>query len=121
MLYSMVQYMFSSNIHDLSCFISSVRPVVVSNPMPVNVTRIQDNITLTCSATGFPAPSITWFHNDTVVMASPRIVSIRSRYEISSTLTITNANTNDTGDYFCNITSTVGTVSTSVALVLVQG
>ena len=116
--------MFSSSIHALSCSISSVRPVVVKNLMPVNVTRIQDNIILTCSATGFPVPTITWYHNDTLVMASmtsPRIVSIPSRYEISSTLTITSANTNDTGDYFCNITSTVGTVSTSVALVLVQG
>ena len=98
--------------------------MVVSNPTPVNVTRLQDNIVLTCSATGFPRPDITWYHNDTAVMGSmtsPRIVSIPTRYEISSTLTITNANTNDTGDYYCNVTNSVGTLSTSVALVLVQG
>ena len=124
MLHSMVQYMFSSSMRALSCSISLVRPVVVSNPMPVNVTRLQDNIVLTCSATGFPVPSITWYHNDTLVVAtmtSPRIVGIPTRYEISSTLTITSANTNDTGDYYCNITNSVGTLSTSVALVLVQG
>ena len=107
----------------LSCFLYTVRPVVVLDPVSINVTRVENNIVLSCSATGFPAPAIVWYHNDTAIttMGRVNITSSSSDYQTNSTITITSSMTNDTGDYYCNATSTVGTVSTSVALALVQG
>ena len=118
--------MVCSLIHALSCFLSTVRPEVVLDPVSINVTRVEDNIVLSCSATGFPAPTIVWYHNDTAIttMGRVNIASTSSHYQTNSTVTITSAMTNDTGDYYCNITSSVsafGPVSSSVALVLVQG
>ena len=107
----------------LSCFLYTVRPEVVLDPVSINVTRVEDNIVLSCSATGFPAPAIVWYHNNTAIttMGRVNITSSSSHYQTNSTITITSSMTNDTGDYYCNATNTVGTVSTSVALALVQG
>lgn len=103
-----------------------MRPEVVLSPMSINVTRIEDSIILTCSATGFPAPNIVWYHNDTAVtvVECVMVTTSSARYQTNSSIAITNAVTNDTGDYYCNVTSPVsafGPINSSVALVLVQG
>ena len=112
------------------CSLNTVRPEVVLNPVSINVTRIEDSIVLSCSATGFPAPSIIWYHNNTAITPMDRIsisISITissSHFRTSSTITITDSMTNDSGTYYCNITSSIsdfGPINSSIALVLVQG
>ena len=118
---------------DLCAFVSpffdspAVGPEIVLDPVSVNVTSVEDNITLTCSATGFPAPSITWQHNGTTIVAMGRVENntiSSSYYQVTSTLTVRMAMTNDTGNYSCTATSSIGTyspVNSQVVLVLVQG
>ena len=106
--------------------LSTVRPEVVLNPVSINVTRIEDSIILSCSATGFPAPSIIWHHNDTAIIPMERISTntSSSHFQTNSTININNSMTNDTGTYYCNITSSIGDfgpINSSIALVLVQG
>ena len=91
----------------------------------MNVIRTR-NVTLECSATGFPAPSITWQHNRTIISETSRvrISSTASYFQTTSTLTVTMSMTNDSGRYFCTATSSVtvfDSVNSTEALVLVQG
>ena len=90
----------------------------------MNVTR-NHSITLNCSATGYPAPSITWQHNRTIIseISRVRISNTSSYFQTTSTLTVTSSMTNDSGRYFCTATSSVtefDSVNSTEALVLLQ-
>ena len=68
---------------------------------------------LTCNVSGFPIPSVTWWHNNTQVIEEvPRVNSSTVEYNEGSgdptqfgralsTLTIGTPNVNDSGDYAC--------------------
>lgn len=81
-----------------------------------------ENITLTCEASGYPPPFISWMRN-----LEP--ISTDSRYSLSSknglgTLQIQNAQVVDGGDYNCVIVSTLyGTtvVQPSVRVDIIRG
>ena len=89
----------------------------------MNVTT-SENFTLMCNATGYPAPSILWFHNGTAVNESSRITIIRqssSRVSLS-VLSISTAVATDAGIYTCNASSPeFQTVSSGLVNVLIQG
>ena len=110
----------------IQCFpFAAVAPEIETNPVSMNVTR-NHSITLICSATGYPAPSITWQHNRTTISETSRVCisSTSSYFQITSTLTVTSSMTNDSGRYFCTATSYVtefNSVNSTEALVLVQG
>ena len=81
---------------------------------------INGEFSLTCSAEGFPRPSIIWFMNDTMISSGVSDVNT-SMTILTSTLTISNANFNDSGMYYCqaesseftdlNVTSGVGNIT----------
>lgn len=112
-----------------------VGPRIVEQPQAINVTIDIEDIMLSCTATGFPLPTISWLHNDTVVSVDGESVTIESIPftenplvspsdfgRITSILTIYNATTNDTGLYKCVADNGIpGPAESEEALVLVQG
>ena len=105
--------------------ILTVAPHIDVPPMDMNVTTTED-IILTCTASGYPVPSISWNHNGTTVSESISI-NITEQDEdrmTLSTLTVTGADFNDSGQYECFATSPIGsfqTVENGPVTVLVQG
>lgn len=113
-----------------------VGPRIVEQPLAINVTIEVEDIDLSCTATGFPLPNITWFHNDTAIdINGDRDLIINVTFfdeipgftssdfgRVTSVLTIFNSSTNDTGDYRCEANEGVRIEEQSVeVLVLVQG
>ena len=93
--------------------------------MDLNVTSFEGNISLSCTASGFPVPSIVWLHNGTAVDDTSeriQIIETSSSRSVSSVLVTTMAMTNDSGDYVCNLESALfPTVPGEPVRVLVQG
>ena len=88
-----------------------VAPNVVEDPVPLNVSRM-DDIVLNCSFAGFPIPVMTWFHNNALVELSDRIeitnynlqeqTDLDSDYGVGvSELLISSAEVTDSGLYHC--------------------
>ena len=103
--------------------ILTVAPRIEVPPMAMNVTTTED-IILTCTASGYPIPSISWTHNDTAVNESISISITEQDRVTMSTLTVIGAVVNDSGQYECFATSPIGnfTVERSGPVtVLVQG
>ena len=101
-----------------------------TGPQDINVTSFEGVITLYCEGTGFPIPDITWYQNGTVIDASEdEYVTITTTSEsstrtVNSTLVITRAVMSNSGDYHCNLSSSVSEyeeVMSRVARVFVQG
>ena len=114
-----------------------VGPEILQEPQAQNVTNLQDDvILLTCNVSGFPIPSITWWHNNTEVTEEvPRVNISTVEYNESSgnstqfgraisTLMIGTPNFNDSGHYSCQASSSISSyapVSSKNAIVIVQG
>ena len=106
------------------CFIlSTVGPRFITNLEANQEVVINGEFNLTCSAEGFPRPSIIWFMNNTMISSGVSDVNM-SMTVLTSTLTISNANFNDSGMYYCqaesseftdlNVTSRVGIITVTV-------
>ena len=121
---SMVTKEFSCECPSLMISVlHAVGPVIVMAPVHINVTSVEDDIVLRCSATGFPTPIITWQHNGSLVteMGRVEINETTSYYQRNSILTIRTAMTNDTGNYSCIASVASYSQISEVVLVLVQG
>ena len=78
-------------------------------------------MTLTCSAEGFPRPSIVWYMNNTMISDGVTDAISSSMNVLDSTLILSNVNFSDSGMYYCeamsseftdlNVTSTVANVT----------
>ncbi len=71
------------------------------------------SVTLTCSATGEPAPVQSWTRNGSPVTTGS------TRFQISSdgsSLTVSNVQEADEGTYVCGATNVAGTVTDSISL-----
>ena len=110
------------------CSVHSVAPLLLVGPSAVNTT-LSENFTLMCSASGYPVPTIIWTQNGTIVSEEENdqatIISenITSR-SVRSTLTVSMAAINNSGDYACIVTSSIGDFQNLTAgpvTVLVQG
>ena len=89
----------------------------------MNVTT-SENFTLMCNATGYPVPSILWFHNGTAVNESNRItITPESSSRVSfSALSVSAAMATDSGTYTCNASSPeFQTASSGRVNVFIQG
>ena len=101
-------------------FMSTVGPRFIADPMGSQEVVINGEFSLICNAEGFPRPSIVWFMNNTMISNGVSDVDM-SMTALSSTLTISNANFNDSGMYYCqavssefadlNVTSGIGTIT----------
>ena len=110
------------------CSLHSVAPLLLVGPSAVNAT-LSENFTLVCSASGYPVPTIIWTHNGTIVSEEENdratIISenITSR-SVRSTLTVSMAAINNSGDYACIITNSISdfqNLTSGPVTVLVQG
>ena len=101
-------------------FLPVVRPHFIINPIATQEVVTNGTLTLTCSAEGFPKPSIVWFINNTMI--SNGMTNIGSTMNVnSSTLIISNVTFNDSGMYYCqavsnefpdvNVTSTIAIIT----------
>ena len=122
----------------LCAVFSLVGPEILEGPQAQNVTNHPDDvIVLSCNTSGFPIPSVTWWHNNTEVTEEvPRVNISTVEYNEGSgdsaqfgrafsTLMIVSLNFNDSGDYACkaaisSIESYVP-VTSDTATVIVQG
>ena len=119
------EYLSISMIEWASIPILTVAPLIDVPPMDMNVTTTE-NITLTCIASGCPAPSISWTHNGTAVneIIYISITEQDGDRTTVSTLIVTGAVVNDSGQYECSATSPIGNfqiVESGPVTVLVQG
>ena len=71
---------------------------------------------LSCNASGNPTPTISWTRNGSLVNTSTRI----SFSDGNKTLTITNVNRTDSGEYRCVARNRVGSDTSSAAKLDVQ-
>ena len=90
-----------------------VGPEILQGPRAQNVTEVEGVIMLTCNVSGFPVPSVIWWHNNTEVTEELPGVDISTvEYNVGSgdptqfgralsTLMIGTPNANDSGDYAC--------------------
>ena len=79
------------------------------------------NTTISCTAEGFPAPNVTWYHNGTEIIDP--VTTSTNGVVVSSSVLVSLAMANDSGQYTCNFTSPVSVYSvvTATIQVLVQG
>lgn len=89
-------------------------PSFVSEPTTNQFAPAGTNVTLTASATGAPPPAYQWYFNGIALADNSHYTGTAS-----GTLQISNALTNDTGNYFVIVTNTGGSVTSSIATVTV--
>ena len=107
----------------LLCYIL-VTPMII----PEVMNQVQDEggtISLTCSATGQPLPTISWYFNGATFNESNTMkytisVILLNTTTISSTLTIMNVESSDVGTYTCIATNVVSS-DTSSGVLTVNG
>ena len=90
--------------YSIFCSIVPVQVIVLPQNVKVNKTN---SISLSCDASGFPAPSITW---------------TKSGQTLSNTaqLYISSSDKSDAGEYTCTASNGVGQPKTAKAYVIVQ-
>ena len=71
--------------------------------------QLGSNLTLNCSADGYPAPSIEWVHFDAVITNSDvsAIEEVISSTVVTSTLTAMNIDTSNFGQYYCRARTSI--------------
>ena len=81
------------------------------------------SVSFTCQATSGPAPTISWYFNDTLLADGMRYTISETSVNtttISSTLTIMSVESSDVGTYTCNATNVLST-DTSSGVLTVNG
>ena len=85
-----------------------------------------DNLTITCTATGVPVPSVTWSRADGSSLTDSRyvitdissIMIVNDVYQVTRNLTIINISRTDIGAmYGCTVNNVVNTVQSNVTIV----
>ena len=103
-----------------------VNPILLEEPVDRNISLFENGV-LTCRARGFPTPEVSWYQNgtrlDVAAVGNVDITEVMMNRDTTSTLTITNATFDNSGRYFCNVTSSdpdVITVNSSAVDVIVR-
>ena len=102
----------------MCCCLSTDQPEVTAHSQ--DVTKPEgDNVTLSCNATGNPAPTISWIINgfsvDTSINDSRISFSGNQKH-----LTITKLSRKDSGKYRCMVNNVLGNDTSDVAILDVQ-
>ncbi|XP_039213555.1 hemicentin-1 isoform X2 [Crotalus tigris] len=89
-------------------------PKVIVSPKNQSFTEGSE-VSISCSATGYPKPTVVWTHNDIFLMASNRY-----RLTPGGTLMIKNAVPKDEGVYGCLASNAAGTVKETAVLIYIE-
>ncbi|XP_077188775.1 hemicentin-1 isoform X2 [Paroedura picta] len=89
-------------------------PKAIVSPKNQTFTKGSE-VSISCSATGYPKPMIVWTHNDMFIMGSHRY-----RLTPEGTLIIRNAVPKDAGLYGCLASNTAGTVQETSILTYIE-
>ena len=102
------------------CYILAA-PRVSIHPTDTNVTKFQA-FSLICEGTGNPIPEILWAHNGSIIVPDQEHVSVLSTalQRAYSTLTISMADINTSGLYYCTVSAAGETERSTSAVVFVQ-
>ena len=103
--------LFSSNA--VLTVVPPTPPSIVSQPTNQTV-PVGTNVALTAMATGAPAPAYQWYFNGMMLTDNSHCTGTTS-----TNLQISNAQTNDTGNYFVIVTNIGGAATSAVATVTV--
>ena len=97
--------------------------MVTADPEAQNVTSGEGIIQLSCTASGFPPPTIVWFHNSTIEDFESFFTEENLNfYTTRSNFTMSVSSLNDSGSYFCRaIIEGFDDVDSKSVIVLVQG
>ena len=91
------------------------QPEITIHPQSVTKTE-GESVTLCCTATGNPEPTMSWTTNGSPIRSNVRI----SLSDDKTKLTFTNVKRTDSGEYRCVATNSLGNVSSNVATLDVQ-
>ena len=104
-------------------FFPTVGPHFIINPIASQEVVINETLILSCSAEGFPIPSIVWFMNNTVI--DDELTDVNESINVnSSTLIISNADLHDSSMYYCQAVSSEFpdlNITSTVAIIVVVG
>ncbi len=84
----------------------------------------KESISLSCNATGYPAPTIMWTLNSvliTGVTTSDHVALDNGLVFVNSYYTVNDASVQDGGSYMCLSTNDAGNTSLTVATINIQG
>lgn len=89
------------------------------------VVTTEDSTIIFCEGEGYPAPNVTWYHNESAPMEDTRVTiknTIENDVIVTSEIIISMARMNDSGNYTCSLSSisTYEGVSSTI-VVFVQG
>ena len=80
-------------------------------PKPINVSAsVGDSVSINCSASGRPLPSLSWYKDEVQLDISGRITItdyVINFTHIDSVLTVSSVTYDDEGVYTCNATNTL--------------
>ena len=91
----------------ICCFYFTDQPEITAQPQSMTLTE-RENVTLSCNATGNPAPSISWTKDGSAGNSLRISLSLDNKQ-----LTITNVSRDDSGDYRCVANNSIGAAVTS--------
>ena len=107
--------------------LSAVAPTVTVLPSSLNATLLNNSIILSCNASGFPVPTISWLHDGFIINESDPKFNIVSQYigerSVLSIFQLNASNVNDSGKYVCSASNSIieFDIRNNSAIVLVQG
>ncbi|KAG8173633.1 hypothetical protein JTE90_000474, partial [Oedothorax gibbosus] len=80
-----------------------------------------DNITMECSASGFPPPDVTWMTNSPYGANKAEEVSSQQKTNGKSVLTKKHVNVEDAGFYFCIADNGIEKIQTNAVIIAISG
>ena len=86
----------------------------------------QANTIISCQAEGFPAPSVSWYHNASMLLENDRVIitnTTTNDVTVKGEINITMAMIQDSGNYTCFFRSPISTYKLvfSTIVISVQG
>ena len=92
-----------------------VVPTAVVSPNETLVLPVGASFTLTCSTTGTPPPTVSWSRDGVALEGDGDRVVITD-----ATLSLRDADSTESGEYYCSATSSAGLVSDSVRVLVLN-
>ena len=91
-------------------------PTFLIDPSSVVLPAAGVAVTFSCSVTGSPIPSITWLHNNNAINSSDSITITTQEQTLNTTLTISNVQQSDIGNYQCRAENNGGAITSDPAM-----